>query len=365
MATSTGSGGAGSTRRGQWLLLGIIVATGALVRAQSKDVEYATTMQKGVQALAQGQNRAALDLFQKANALRDKKSPEAYFGIGKAYFGLRELESAVDGCTEGLKYSGVDKHVEASLHNLRGMSLIALGVQKNTQGEQKAAEADFRAALVLSDKVPLALYNLGVVLLRQDRDEEGIQQLQTFVARGGTAPEVDEARKMIADPRRARLTFAPDFSVPTLGGQRISLQDYRGKVVLLDFWGTWCGPCREFTPTLVEVNKRLAGQPFVTIGVACAEKSESAWRAYIDQNKMTWPQYLDTSRKVMTAFDVHEFPTYILIDHEGVIRDRKIGFGLDNASWMNDQVKKWVGAVKPPGGGWPELLPTRAISRDR
>jgi tetratricopeptide (TPR) repeat protein len=151
MATSTGSGGAGSTRRGQWLLLGIIVATGALVRAQSKDVEYATTMQKGVQALAQGQNRAALDLFQKANALRDKKSPEAYFGIGKAYFGLRELESAVDGCTEGLKYSGVDKHVEASLHNLRGMSLIALGAQKNTQGRPAPRAPHVRARFHRAD----------------------------------------------------------------------------------------------------------------------------------------------------------------------------------------------------------------------
>ena len=70
-------------------------------------------------------------------------------------------------------------------------------------------------------------------------------------------------------------------------------------------------------------------------------------------NNMTWPQYRDTAQTLARLYDVREFPTYILIDADGILRDRKIGFGLDNASWLNDRLKKWVSAVKSQAGGSP------------
>jgi hypothetical protein len=72
---------------------------------------------------------------------------------------------------------------------------------------------------------------------------------------------------------------------------------------------------------------------------------------------MTWPQYLDTTRQIARLYDVREFPTYILVDHEGILRDRKIGYGPDNASWMTYQLKQWVDAAKAAKGvGAPLLL---------
>jgi thiol-disulfide isomerase/thioredoxin len=325
--------------------------------AQDKDKEYAAQIQKADAALQGGQLRDAVDAYKKANDLRGKQSVPALFGMSRAYFAMRAYQDAVDVCSEALKFTGGDKRLEGQMHYMRGLAEMALGLQKSTDSELKTAEADFRATVELTDTIAIANYNLGVVLLKENKDAEGVRALQAYVDRGVKSPEREEALKMIADPKRARLTVAPDFTVPTLQGDRISLKGYRGQVVLLDFWGTWCGPCREFTPTMVEINHRLAGEPFVMISVAVAEPNEKGWKDYIADKKMTWPQYLDTSKQIARLYDVHEFPTYILIDHEGILRDRKIGYGPDNASWLTYQLKHWVDAAKAAKGVGLPLAP--------
>ncbi len=338
-------------------------ATSVRVRqAKNQDQEYLADLQKADEALKAGKVRDAVDAYKKANSVHGQASVQAYFGLSRAYFAMREFQTAVDSCTQGLKYTGDDKRFEAQLRYMRGLSEMALGTQKSTDGELKNAEGDFRAVVALTDTIAIANYNLGVVLLKENQDAEGTRALQTYVDRGLHTPERDEALKLIADPKRARLTVAPNFTVPTLQGERVSLESLRGRVVLLDFWGTWCGPCRDFTPTMVEVNHRLAADPFTTIGVAVGEKGDKAWKEYIADKKMTWPQYLDSSSQIAKLFDVHEFPTYILIDHEGILRERKIGYGPDNATWLTFQLQKWVGAAKAAAGSpLPAMLAAPAI----
>jgi len=150
---------------------------------------------------------------------------------------------------------------------------------------------------------------------------------------------------MIKDPRRARENFAPDFAFTSSEGEHITLDDLHGKVVLLDFWGTWCPPCVESVPELRNLQKKYAKEPnFVIIGIS-SDSDEAEWREFTVKNKMIWPQYLDHDRRIQRAFGIHAFPTYILIDHEGIVRFSSIGAGWTRAANLSDAVNKQIKIV--------------------
>ena len=190
-------------------------------------------------------------------------------------------------------------------------------------------------------------FNLGVTLLRQERDPEGLELLKAYVESGVKAAEVDTAKRMIENPRRARENFAPDYSLTTRGGEFLSSKDLIGKTVLLDFWGTWCGPCRAATPDLVKLYKKLAGDGFVMVGVSSdSPNDKQTWTDYIDKNKMEWPQNLDANRAVHRAFNITSFPTYIVIDAEGIMKLRLQGYGSSTVQQLESEIKKSLKANK-------------------
>ena len=321
-----------------------LLLTVSLSAAQDKQSAYDNEMRKG-EMLIKGPmpiNRrayeAALQAFKKAYALKDKTSIDAAFGMAAAYRGLGAHESVLNISTDALKLAGGDKSLQAKARNLRGASLASLS-EKPTDKRLMEAESEFRIALEADPAFLPAQLNLGVTLLKMNRDEEGTRELKAYVERAPKGPETEKTLKMIEEPRRAREVFAPEFSFSTKQGERIALEDLKGKTVVLDFWGTWCGPCVMATPGLVKLHKKFAEQPVVFVGIAVGDP-EPAWAAYIDKHKMDWPQFLDTSRKIVTPFAVNGFPTYIVIDGEGIVRARKSGYGSDTDGWLEDQIKR-------------------------
>jgi thiol-disulfide isomerase/thioredoxin len=270
--------------------------------------------------------------------------------VARAYVGLAAFKSAADTCDEAVKIVGADTRLESLLRNLHGISTMGMAVAGKPEDKRlKTAEADFRAALALDETLVIARYNLATALLRQLRDDEGIPELRTFVERAPTTMgEVAEAKRVLENPRRAREAFAPDFSFTSMQGEYISLEELRGKVVLLDFWATWCPPCVAATPSLIRLNKKYADRPFIMLGIS-ADRDRGAWQQYIEKNQTDWPQYFDPG-PLRALFQVNSFPTYILVDHEGVIRERKSGWGSDTAAFLDDQIRKRVRAVPSAGG---------------
>jgi len=153
------------------------------------------------------------------------------------------------------------------------------------------------------------------------------------------------ARKLAENPRRARENFAPDFAFTSQQGEYIELEDLKGKVVMLDFWGTWCPPCVESVPELRNLQKRYSKEPsFVLIGIS-SDSDDATWREFTEKNRMTWPQYRDKDRKILNAFNIRAFPTYIIIDHEGIIRYQSVGFSWMRSANLDDAIKKYVKVV--------------------
>jgi thiol-disulfide isomerase/thioredoxin len=304
------------------------------------DPRVTDALDKGEAALKARKWEEALDAFKQAHNLANKTSAEALFGMARAYHGLAAYKNEAESCQEALKVLGPHVALEATLRNQRGMALFSLA-EKNTDKVLKDAEAEFRSALALPGASAMTRYNLGVTLLRQERDPEGLEHLKAFVESGVKAAELETAKRMIENPRRARENYAPDYSLTTRGGEFLSSKEMVGKTVLLDFWGTWCGPCRAATPDLVKLFKKVAGDDFVMVGVSSdAPSDKQTWTDYIDKNKMEWPQNLDSARTVHRVFQVTKFPTYIVINAEGIIKLRLEGYGSTTVQQLEAEIKK-------------------------
>jgi TonB family protein len=124
----------------------------------------------------------------------------------------------------------------------------------------------------------------------------------------------------------------------------IDLSSLKGRIVLLDFWGTWCPPCVAAVPALRSLQKRHAKDPFVILGVS-SDSDEAVVRAFVERHQMAWPQFWDRDRKVQQAFDVRAYPTYVVIDDEGVVRFRTTGGGVNAPAGLDDAIRKQLKAA--------------------
>jgi thiol-disulfide isomerase/thioredoxin len=107
----------------------------------------------------------------------------------------------------------------------------------------------------------------------------------------------------------------------TVDGQKIKLSDYRGKVVFLDFWGTWCPPCMLMVPHERSLLGRVDGRPFAILGVN-ADKDRDLYRKVCRKMGISWPSFFegDVGGPIAGQFNLYNYPTVYLIDHRGVIR---------------------------------------------
>ncbi len=121
---------------------------------------------------------------------------------------------------------------------------------------------------------------------------------------------------------------APDFTAETYQGKPFKLSDLQGKIVLLDFWGSWCGPCLQENPKLVELNNKYKTSTFknadqfviVSIGL---EKDEIRWQRAIDKYNLDWEYHISNLKRmrdpIAKLYGVREIPTKYLIDEKGYI----------------------------------------------
>ncbi len=119
-------------------------------------------------------------------------------------------------------------------------------------------------------------------------------------------------------------SVAPDFSLPALVGEAQSLRDYRGHVVVLNFWASWCGPCRAEMPDMQVVYGELRDRGLVVLGVNQGEGRDQV-QAFAGDFGLSFPILLDADRSVGALYGVDAYPTTFIIDTSGVIRQVIVG----------------------------------------
>ena len=331
----------------RYLLICVFFA-GSLASMQAQntvpeaDSAFQQQLHTAREAAAAGNYKEALDTFKRLNKLQNNSCAACYIGMAVAYQRMSDFENAIMSCDRALAVAKNDQ-IRASAHSMKGTTLLSLG---GTDAKKlKDAEAEYRAATELDKDEPIFHLNLATVLLRQSKDDEGKDELQKCLTLHPAPPIVQQANRLIENPRLAREDLAPDFHVTTLQGQDISLAQLRGNIIVLDFWATWCPPCRDSVSELKDLTRKYANTKVVVISIS-ADKDENAWREFVAKKNMDWPQYRDVNDRVITSFAVRAFPTYVVIDGEGVIKERIRG--------MNPQ-ERIVHRLKAILRGMPEL----------
>ena len=308
------------------------------------DDAYEAEVNKGRDLLRRRQFEEALKSFKRANEMREKKSAECFNLMSEAYLGLGAHKNVIESADKVIEFAGDDKQLILKAYNNKGLALQA-SAEKKDQKKLQAAEAAFRQALEIEGASPVIRYNLGVTLLQLNRDPEGIAEINQYIKAQPNGAFVANARKMAENPRRARESYAPEFSFTSLQGEYISLEDLRGKVVVLDFWGTWCRPCVDSVPSLRSMHKKYSKEPsFVLIGIS-SDREDDVWREFTEKNKMVWPQFRDEDRRIHRAFGIRAFPTYIVIDHEGIVRFTSVGASWERSVDLHEAIQKQVKIV--------------------
>jgi peroxiredoxin len=132
----------------------------------------------------------------------------------------------------------------------------------------------------------------------------------------------------------------PEYAALNLDGSKFELASKRDKVVLLNLWATWCGPCRYEIPELQRMHDHYTGRGFEVVGVSVDESGIESVRQFVGENKMTYPVVLDPQGKLANIMETSVLPTSVLIGRDGKIVWKKVGAILENDEELKSAIEK-------------------------
>jgi peroxiredoxin len=132
---------------------------------------------------------------------------------------------------------------------------------------------------------------------------------------------------------------APNFKVVTTSGQPVSLENYQGYVLILDFFATWCQPCRESIPHLVEMNRKYGKQGLQVLGMSADEDGERLVKAFADEHRISYPIAL-AGETVLVDYGVRSVPVMFIIDKKGRVAEVFRGFTGEVGRSTEQLIKK-------------------------
>jgi peroxiredoxin len=229
------------------------------------------------------------------------------------------------------------------------MSALMMKIHGKLQGGQRE-EADFTNELSQFDELvqkhksespeDLAQVLKRKVMLYQGvfKDQAKADEVLAQIAKefpdsktAKAAQEEADIRKQQAEAEKIQSTLVkgskfPDFNVQDLFGKPLSIANYKGKVVLLDFWATWCGPCVGELPNVLKTYEKHHDQGFEIIGISL-DSDEARLKSFIEQRKMPWQQYFDGKgwgNKLALKYGIVSIPQTYLLDGTGTIIGRDL-----------------------------------------
>jgi thiol-disulfide isomerase/thioredoxin/Zn ribbon nucleic-acid-binding protein len=318
--------------------------TSAELHSRPAEPDYASDP-KFQKALAEAQERRQkpddrLANWKHANKIAKNECVECLHQMIGLQFHEAQWKDAIASATQ-LDTISSDPREKAYAEGERGSALLHTNNGQPKPDDLRAAEASLSAALVVTPRHKPFLFDDGraLAMMGRDADAKAVFEKYADVAKGSDR-YLTRVEHFIENPHLAALPMAPPFTVTTSDGEEFTLDDMNGKVVLVDFWATWCGPCMETLPEVARIAKDYKNDPMLVVISVSWDKDENAWKNFIQKNNMTWPQYRDAKKELSTAYDVHAIPHFFSIDTDGALKSTQIGADTNVRGMVSDLVKK-------------------------
>jgi len=309
--------------------------------------KFLAALKEARQQLHDRQYTFAEDAFKKASKIAAGQDAQTLKELLAVQSNLGKYKDVVATSVqlETLATTPIEK---SSAQTYRGLAFYRQSGDKNKTDLLQSADTAFKAAIASDSKNGTAHFYDGRTLARLGQMDAASQQFKECLSCiSPKDPSYLRAQHFAENPALSTAKFAPAFEVDALDGSRFNLDAMGGKVVLIDFWATWCGPCNEELPHIKKIAQEFAGQPFVIISVSW-DSDEAKWKAFIDKNEMTWVQYRDADHNLSKAFGVEAIPHYFTIDSDGVLTSEMLGSGSDVEGKLKKLIAKANAKTTPP-----------------
>jgi thiol-disulfide isomerase/thioredoxin len=303
--------------------------------------KFVSAIAEAKQLTGKRQYEFAIDAYKKANKIAAGKDADCLEKLYSLQLKIGSYKDAA-GTAAALEAVAASPGDKSDAESRRGQALYLQAGDKNKTDLLTASDAAFKAAISDYPKNATALYLDGQVLARLGQTDAAREQFKACLnCITPKDPSYVRAKHFAENPALSLQKMAPAFTVTALDGSTFNLDEMGGRVVLIDFWATWCGPCNEELPHMKKIAKEFAGQPLVIISVSW-DSDETKWKNFINKNEMTWMQYRDADHRLSNIFGVQAIPHYFTIDSDGVLTAEMLGEGSD----VEGKLKKLVARAK-------------------
>lgn len=267
----------------------------------------------------------AIDRYRKANQQDGRRCTECLQRAYTLAMQIGSYKDAEDIGKEMLAQAG-DVASQAAAHYRTALAAQNAGVETHKKDCFLRSSREFSRALQQMPQLYPAHFGLGINDAHLHQDAQARREFSLFLAKDRSSLILRQrAQRFLRNPGLARATMAPSFELATLDGKHLSLDSLSGKVVLIDFWATWCVPCIAALPQVRHIAREFAGQPLVVLSVSL-DSDDAKWKTFLAKNDMTWPQYRDGVNGIVAhQFGVHAVPATFTIDADGVLQSQPAG----------------------------------------